>query len=35
MEKGGEARTQEGVSLFFSGDQLTRISGDYRPVATQ
>jgi outer membrane protein assembly factor BamE len=35
MEKGGEARTQEGVSLYFSGDQLSRISGDYRPAATE
>ncbi|MFC6670148.1 outer membrane protein assembly factor BamE [Marinobacterium aestuariivivens] len=35
LKKGGEARSQKTVSLFFDNDSLTRISGDYRPGASQ
>ncbi len=35
MEKGGEDRTQEGVTLFFTDDLLSGISGDYRPQASK
>ncbi len=31
MQKGGEATTQERVSLYFKDDKLTRIEGDFRP----
>ncbi len=33
MQPGGEERTQEHISLFFSDDHLVRIEGDYRPLA--
>ncbi len=36
MKKGGDERTQERISLFFSNDRLTSFSGDFIPSsATQ
>ncbi|BBB28409.1 outer membrane protein assembly factor BamE [Neptunomonas japonica] len=33
FKKGGETRTQEHLSLFFTNGQLTNLSGDYKPSA--
>lgn len=32
MKQGGEPRTQERISLYFENEQLTRITGDFRPA---
>ena len=34
MDKRGEPRTQEHVSLFFEKDVLVRISGDFAPASS-
>jgi outer membrane protein assembly factor BamE len=33
FKKGGDTRTQEHLSLFFTNGQLTNLSGDYQPSA--
>ncbi|WP_028467987.1 outer membrane protein assembly factor BamE [Neptunomonas japonica] len=35
LKKGGESRTQEHLSLFFTDGQLTNLSGDYKPSAAE
>ena len=35
FKKGGEARTQERLSLFFADGKLSKLSGDFRPGATK
>ncbi len=32
LKKGGNKRTQEHLSLFFTDGQLTSFSGDYKPT---
>ncbi len=31
IQKGGENRAQESISIYFENGKLARISGDYRP----
>lgn len=34
LKKGGDPRTQEQLSLFFTDGQLTSFSGDYKPTSS-
>ncbi len=35
VQAGSKARTQERITLWFDGDNLVKIVGDYRPEAAQ